>query len=74
MIYPEQLKIDTGRSVGGDFIRVTHLPTNITITQNPPLINNHDFYKNKLISEIEKVLVDRGPTEYICIKNNESPN
>ena len=53
MIYPEQLKIDVGRAVGGDFIRVTHLPTNISKTQLPPLNDKCEYFKAKLITEIE---------------------
>ena len=66
MIYPEQLKIDVGRAVGGDFIRVTHLPTNISKTQLPPLNDKCEYFKAKLITEIENELINKGLTEYIC--------
>jgi hypothetical protein len=71
MIYPEQLKIDTGRTVGGDFIRVIHLPTNITKTQAPPINNNHEFYIKKLILEIENDLIEKGLIEYISENTRE---
>src|SRR5258705_13859188 len=37
MLKPEDIEIQVGRAVGGDFMKVVHKPTGISRSQGPPL-------------------------------------
>ncbi|MDR3404099.1 MAG: hypothetical protein P4L99_16500 [Chthoniobacter sp.] len=64
MVKQEDIIIDIGRAVGGDFIRVTHQPTGIFRTQGPPLLEPGKA-RDKMLREIEAELIERGLTQHI---------
>ena len=62
--------IDVGRSMGGDFLRVTHIPTGISRYHGSPLrgLNREELVRGWL-NEIEAELLERGLTEHIVADN-----
>jgi hypothetical protein len=67
MLREEDIQIDRGRdSHGGDFLRLTHIPTGISRVHSGPLrgINQHKLIKSWL-SEMEAKLRAKGLTQHI---------
>lgn len=67
MLKPEDLRIDIGRAVGGDFMNITHLPTGISRGKGPPLGSGEAVrqFKRHALQEIEMELRDKGLTQYL---------
>jgi hypothetical protein len=63
MLKAEEIEIQIGRAVGGDYIRVTHLPTGISRGKGPPL-GNPEKARRGLLRELEVELLQRGLTQY----------
>jgi len=67
MLKAEDIRIETGRAVGGDFMRITHVPTGISRSKSPPLGAGravHEFRRQSL-REIEAELQEKGLTQYL---------
>jgi hypothetical protein len=67
MLKAEDLRIDVGRAVGGDFMKITHLPTGISRGKGPPLGSGeavHEF-RRQALQEIEAELREKGLTQYL---------
>ena len=64
MLKPQDVEIQVGRAVGGDFMKVLHKPTGISRGKGPPLPKpgkaQHD-----MLREIEAELVEKGLTQHI---------
>jgi hypothetical protein len=65
MLKPEEIRVDTGRCVGGTFIRVVHVPTGISKEQAPIGGRSGGEVVRQFSREIESELVARGLTQYI---------
>ena len=67
MLHDRQIEITLGKAVGGDFIRITHMPTGISRGYGPPLATGKKMYeiKKKMMKEIEEELEAKGLSEYI---------
>jgi hypothetical protein len=65
MLKAEEIRMDVGRAVGGDFIRITHLPTGIFRAKGPPLGNGGGAFKRQALREIEAELRQKGLTQYL---------
>ena len=59
MLHLHQIQVETGRAVGGDFMRITHLPTGISRTIEPPLGKNAHSKRLKMLKEIEEELLSK---------------
>lgn len=64
MIIPEDIEIQVGRGVGGDFMRVLHRPTGICRGAGPPLPKPGKA-KYEMLREIETELIRKGLTQHI---------
>jgi hypothetical protein len=64
MIKPQDLQIQVGRAVGGDFMTVVHKPTGIRRGAGPPLPKPGKA-QLEMIREIEAELVQKGLTRYL---------
>ena len=65
MLRDEDIQMDIGRCVGGDFLRVTHIPTGVSRYKGPlNRANKHELVQGWL-SEIEAELIERGLTQHI---------
>ena len=63
----EDIRIDVGRAVGGDFMKVTHLPTGIARGKGPPLGSAkamHEF-RRQALREIESEIRRKGMSQYL---------
>ena len=67
MLHDQHIRIDQGRAVGGDFMRITHVPTGISRLEKPPLGTGKEAHdkKQRMLNEIEEELKSRGMIEYI---------
>lgn len=74
MLKTEDIEIQTGRAVGGSFLRVVHLPTGIFRDKGPPLGSRPvHALSRELLREIEAELVERGLTQHI-VSDKSSEN
>ena len=64
MMKSEDIEIQRGRAVGGDFMIVVHKPTGITRGQGPPL-TKPGRAEQEMLGEIEAELIRLGLTEHI---------
>jgi len=64
MLKPEDIEIQVGRGVGGDFMWVVHKLTGIRRGKGPPLPKPGKA-KHEMLREIEAELIERGLTQYI---------
>jgi hypothetical protein len=64
MLKLEDIEVQLGRAVGGDFMNVVHKPTGICRGQGPPLPKPGKA-KHDMLREIEAELIQRGLTQYI---------
>jgi hypothetical protein len=64
MLKLEDIEIQMGRAVGGDFMKVVHRLTGIFRAKGPPL-STPGKTKHELLREIEAELVQRGLTQHI---------
>ncbi len=65
MLRDEDIQMDIGRCVGGDFLRVTHIPTGVSRYKGPlGGANQHELVQGWL-SEIEGELIERGLTQHL---------
>jgi hypothetical protein len=64
VIKPEDIEIQVGRGVGGDFMWVVHKPTGIRRGKGPPLPKPGKA-QHEMIREIEAELVEKGMTQYV---------
>ena len=64
MIKSEDIEIETGRGVGGDYMRVVHKPTGISRGKGPPLPKPGKA-RHEMIREIEAELIEKGLTQYL---------
>ncbi len=71
MLKPEDLEIQVGRGVGGDFIWVIHTPTGIKRGQGPPLPKPGQAQR-ALVAEIEAELVKQGLTQYLLPRKDNT--
>ena len=68
MLKPEDIVIQTGRAVGGDFMKIIHKPTGITRGCGPPLPKPGK--RQEMLREIEAELIERGLTQYLLPDRN----
>ena len=64
MLKLEDIEIQMGRGVGGDFMWVVHKPTGIRRGQGPPLPKPGKA-KHEMLREIEAELIQKGLTQHI---------
>ena len=64
MLKVEDIEVQVGRGVGGDFMKVLHKPTGIFRAEGPPL-RKPGKSKHRFLQEIEAELVQRGLTQYL---------
>lgn len=64
MLKPQDIEIQVGRAVGGDFMFVVHKPTGIRRGKGPPLPKPGKA-KHEMLREIEAELLERGLTHYL---------
>jgi hypothetical protein len=64
MLKLEDVEVQVGRAVSGDFMRVVHRPTGISRAVGPPL-RTPGKIKQQLLREIEIELRERGFAEHI---------
>ena len=66
MLHDQHIQIDIGRADGGDFVRVTHIPTGIFRLERPLLGTGKQCHqkKQRMLEEIEEELLSKGLTEY----------
>lgn len=64
MLKPQDVLIEVGRAVGGDFMKVVHRPTGIFRGAGPPLAKPGKI-RHQMLREIEAELLERGLTEHI---------
>jgi len=64
MLKPEEVEIQIGRAVGGDFMKVVHKPTGITRGKGPPLPKPGKA-RQEMLREIEAELIQKGLTQHI---------
>ena len=64
MVKLEDMEIQIGRTVGGDFMKIVHKPTGITRRQGPPLPKPGKA-KREMLREIEAELIHRGLMQHI---------
>jgi hypothetical protein len=72
MLKPEDIEIQIGRGVGGDFTWVIHKPTGIRRGKGPPLPKPGETQR-ELLREIEAELVQKGLTKYLVPKVDKKP-
>ena len=63
MLKLEDIEVQVGRAVGGDFTKVVHRPTGIFRVAGPPLPKPGK--RQEMLREIEAELLERGLTEHI---------
>ena len=66
MIKPQDIEIQVGRAVGGDFMTVVHKPTGIRRGAGPPLPKPGKA-QHKMIREIEAELIQKGLTQHLLL-------
>jgi hypothetical protein len=64
MLKNEDIEIQVGRAVGGDFMKVVHKPTGIARSKGPPL-PRPGTARQELLREIEAELIERGLAQHI---------
>jgi hypothetical protein len=64
MLKFEDLEIQVGRAVDGDFMKVVHKPTGICREKGPPL-KNPGTARREALRAIEAELIERGLTQYL---------
>ena len=64
MLKPQDVEIQVGRAVGGDFMKVVHKPTGISRGKGPPL-SKPGKAQREMIREIEAELIQEGLTQYL---------
>jgi hypothetical protein len=64
MIKPQDIEIQVGRAVGGDFMTVMHKPTGIRRGAGPPLPKLGKA-QHEMIREIEAELIQKGLTQHL---------
>ncbi len=64
MLKLEDLEVQVGRAVDGDFMKVVHKPTGIFRSKGPPL-HAPGKSKHELLREIEAELIQRGLSQYL---------
>ena len=66
MLIAKEIEIMTGRGIGGDFMRVTHLPTGISRGAGPPLKTPWKT-RQELLRQLESDLIGRGLSQYVIV-------
>jgi hypothetical protein len=64
MLKLEEIQLDIGRAVGGDWLRITHKPTGIDRVKMPPLGDTKKV-RQQMMLEIEAELLKKNLTQYI---------
>ena len=64
MLKHEDIEVQVGRGVGGDFMKVVHKPTGIFRAEGPPL-RKPGRSKYQFLRAIEAELIERGLTQYV---------
>jgi len=64
MLKPQDIEIQVGRAVGGDFMKVTHKPTGICRGKGPPLPKSGKA-RLEMLREIETELIQKGLTQHL---------
>jgi hypothetical protein len=64
MLKPQDIEIQVGRAVGGDFMKVVHKPTGISRGKGPPLPKPGKA-QHEMLHEIEAELIQRGLTQHL---------
>jgi len=64
MLKPQDIEIQVGRAVGGDFMRVVHRPSGISRAAGPPL-RTPGKTRQQMLREIEAELLQRGFTQHV---------
>ena len=64
MLKPDEIEIQVGRAVGGDFMKLVHKPTGIFRGEGPPL-RCPGKSKQQLLRDIEAELIQRGLHQYV---------
>jgi hypothetical protein len=64
MLKLEEIQLDVGRAVGGDWMRMTHTPTGIHRVKMPP-IGEKSKVTQQMMLEIEAELLERNLVQYI---------
>ena len=64
MLKLEDIEVQVGRAVGGDFMSVVHKPTGIRRGVGPPLPKPGKA-KHEMLREIEAELIQKGLTQHI---------
>jgi hypothetical protein len=64
MLKFEDIEVQVGRAVGGDFMKVVHKPTGIFRGKGPPL-SKPGKAKHEMLREIEAELIERGFTQHV---------
>lgn len=60
MLRDEDILIESGRCVGGAFLRVVHLPTGISRSESPTAGRGRREVVRRFLGEIEAELAGRG--------------
>ena len=64
MLKPQDIEIQVGRAVGGDFMKIVHKPTGICRDKGPPL-PKLEKAQREMLREIEVELIQKGLTQHI---------
>lgn len=64
MLKPEDIEIQVGRAVDGDFMKALHKPTGIFRSKGPPS-SKPGKAKHEMLREIEAELQEKGLTQFI---------
>ena len=62
MLKPQDIEIQVGRAVRGDFMKVLHKPTGISRGKGPPLPKPGKA-QHEMLREIEAELLEKGLTQ-----------
>ena len=67
MLHNQHIRVDCGKAVGGDFLRITHTPTGVIRSAGPPLGKGKVRHEKRqqMLKEIEEELLAMKLTEYI---------
>jgi hypothetical protein len=64
LLKPQDIEIQVGRAVGGDFMKIVHKPTGICRDKGPPLLKLEKAQR-EMLREIEVELIQKGLTQHI---------
>ncbi len=67
MLKDEEIRIEIGRAVGGDCMKIIHLPTGICRGKGPPIGSGREVheFRRRALREIERELREKGLVEYL---------